>query len=87
MTFWEKIFSNEVLISAVTGWLVAQVLKTLIDCWFNKSFTLERMVGSGGMPSSPFRHGMCTDYQRRLPLWCGILRICNLLCTGICRHV
>lgn len=52
MTFWGKIFSNEVLVSAVTGWLVAQVLKTLIDFWFNKSFTLERMVGSGGMPSS-----------------------------------
>ena len=52
MTFWEKIFSNEILVSAVAGWLAAQVLKTLIDFWFNKSFTLERMVGSGGMPSS-----------------------------------
>lgn len=52
MTFWDKLFSNEILVSAVIGWLVAQVLKTLIDCWFNKSFALERMVGSGGMPSS-----------------------------------
>lgn len=52
MTFWDKLLSNEVLVSAVTGWLVAQILKTLLDCWFNKSFTLERMVGSGGMPSS-----------------------------------
>ena len=52
MTFWEEILSNQVLISAVTGWTVAQVLKTIIDFALNKSFSAERMVGSGGMPSS-----------------------------------
>ena len=40
------------LMSAVVGWVVAQVLKTLIDMWLNKSFSAERLVGSGGMPSS-----------------------------------
>lgn len=43
---------NQVLISALTGWVAAQFLKTLIDCALNKSFNVERMVGSGGMPSS-----------------------------------
>ena len=52
MTFWEEILSNQVLISAVTGWTVAQVLKTIIDFALNNSFSAERMVGSGGMPSS-----------------------------------
>ena len=52
MSFWERIFSNEVLISAVAGWLVAQILKTLIDFALNESFSAERLVGSGGMPSS-----------------------------------
>jgi len=52
MTFWDKIAANEVLIAAVIGWTVAQVLKTLIDFYFNKSFSAERLVGSGGMPSS-----------------------------------
>lgn len=52
MSFWERIFGNEVLICAVAGWTVAQVLKTLIDFSLNKSFTPERLVGSGGMPSS-----------------------------------
>ena len=52
MGFWDKLLSNEVLISAVVGWTVAQVLKTLIDFGLNKSFTPERLVGSGGMPSS-----------------------------------
>lgn len=52
MTFWEEICSNEVLISAIVGWVVAQALKTMIDCALNKSFSPERLVGSGGMPSS-----------------------------------
>lgn len=52
MTFWEKLLSNEILVSAVAGWTVAQVLKTIIDFALNKSFTAERLVGSGGMPSS-----------------------------------
>lgn len=52
MTFWEKLLSNEVLVSAVIGWTVAQVLKTIIDFALNRNFSAERLVGSGGMPSS-----------------------------------
>ncbi len=52
MGFWDRLLSNEVLISAIVGWTVAQLLKTLIDFGLNKSFTPERLVGSGGMPSS-----------------------------------
>lgn len=52
MTFWEKLLSNEVLVCAVVGWTVAQVLKTIIDFSLNKTFSMERLVGSGGMPSS-----------------------------------
>lgn len=52
MPFWEKMLSNEVLVSAVAGWTVAQVLKTLIEFALNKNFSAERLVGSGGMPSS-----------------------------------
>ena len=43
---------NQVLVSSVTGWVVAQLLKTIIDCMLNKSFSPERLVGFGGMPSS-----------------------------------
>ncbi len=49
---WRQLLSNQVLISAVLGWTVAQMLKTLIDMGLNKSFRPERLVGSGGMPSS-----------------------------------
>lgn len=52
MNIWQEMLGNQILISAVVGWVVAQVLKTMIDCALNKSFHAERLVGSGGMPSS-----------------------------------
>lgn len=52
MSIIELIGSNQVLVSAALGWLVAQFLKTLIDIWYNKSFSPDRLWGSGGMPSS-----------------------------------
>ena len=48
----EALMGNTLLINAVTGWFVAQVLKTLIHAWVNKGFDPERLIGSGGMPSS-----------------------------------
>ena len=52
MNMWDELLSNQLLVSAVVGWVVAQGLKTLIDFALNKSFNKERLVGSGGMPSS-----------------------------------
>lgn len=52
MTFFQELYSNQVLMSAVAGWTVAQVLKTIIDVALNHSFNVERLFGSGGMPSS-----------------------------------
>lgn len=52
MDFFSGFISNKILICAVAGWCVAQVLKTLIHLFFTKKFVAERLVGSGGMPSS-----------------------------------
>ena len=46
------LFHNQILVASVLGWLVAQLLKTGIYMYLNKSFVSERLVGSGGMPSS-----------------------------------
>ncbi len=48
----KELFSNKLLISAVIGWAVAQVIKTGINAFITKSFNPERLIGSGGMPSS-----------------------------------
>ena len=52
MDMWQKLLANQVLMSAVAGWTLDQVLKTAIDWILNKNFNMERLVGSGGMPSS-----------------------------------
>lgn len=52
MKVWDELLGNQVLMSAIVGWTVAQVLKTLLDFALNRSFNVERLVGSGGMPSS-----------------------------------
>jgi len=52
MSTWKLLIGNKILMSAITGWAVAQGLKTLIHMWITKSFVPERLIGSGGMPSS-----------------------------------
>ena len=46
------IFSNYYIDVAFLAWLIAQVLKTLLNFLLTKEFVWERMVGAGGMPSS-----------------------------------
>ncbi|MBQ7565282.1 MAG: divergent PAP2 family protein [Lachnospiraceae bacterium] len=52
MSFLYDLFHNYLFVSAGLGWLTAQILKTIIDYHFTKEITWERLVGSGGMPSS-----------------------------------
>ncbi len=50
--FFLILINNKLFMSAVIGWVTAQVLKTLIHLLMTKEFHAERLVGSGGMPSS-----------------------------------
>ncbi len=50
--FFLQIWENPVFVPALIAWLIAQVLKTLINWRMNRHLSWERMVGSGGMPSS-----------------------------------
>lgn len=52
MLFFQELLSNRIFGAAVTGWFIAQLLKTLIHTIFSGKFVAERLVGSGGMPSS-----------------------------------
>ncbi len=46
------LLSNQILQAAMLSWLIAQVLKVIIT-WIQEGFfSLERMMGAGGMPSS-----------------------------------
>ena len=52
MEFITELLHNRIFVSAALGWMVAQVLKTIIHMILTEQFVAERMVGSGGMPSS-----------------------------------
>ena len=62
MDYVYSLLGNKVLITALLGWLVAQVLKVIIVRIKEKRFDFKRIVGSGGMPSShsSFVASLCT---------------------------
>lgn len=43
---------NYTITAGVTGWLIAQILKTIINFIQSRHFHAERLIGAGGMPSS-----------------------------------
>lgn len=50
--FFIAVAGNKLFMSAAIGWITAQLLKTIINTLMTKEFNAERLVGSGGMPSS-----------------------------------
>ena len=45
------LLSNGILITAVSSWAIAQVMKIFIHWWVYKKFDIMRLFGDGGMPS------------------------------------
>lgn len=43
---------NIILMTALSAWFTAQLLKTMTSYWRHGSFNAERLIGAGGMPSS-----------------------------------
>ena len=51
MSWLYDLIKNPFLITGVSSWLIAQVLKVIIHAIINKKFDISRLVGDGGMPS------------------------------------
>lgn len=52
MLFFHELANNTIFMTTVWGWLVAQITKCLLHLLFTRRFSVERFMGSGGMPSS-----------------------------------
>ncbi len=52
MEFLRGLMQNRILLAAIAGWAIAQSIKAIFYAFVNREFKLERLVGSGGMPSS-----------------------------------
>lgn len=46
------LLSNSLINVGVVSWLVAQLIKTVIDAVKHRAFNKQRLAGAGGMPSS-----------------------------------
>lgn len=50
--FISELLKNKVLLIAAVAWLMAGILKTIIELFVHKKLQVSRIVGAGGMPSS-----------------------------------
>ena len=49
---WVKDFiSNPFIVTGISSWILAQIIKCIIHCIINKKFDPRRLLGAGGMPS------------------------------------
>lgn len=48
----QELFTNDILMCALTAFVIAQFLKVIIDWAVNRTFNFRRTFGMGGMPSS-----------------------------------
>ncbi|MBR0360513.1 MAG: divergent PAP2 family protein, partial [Clostridia bacterium] len=46
-----QLISNPYLITALSSWFIAQVLKVIINAIVSRKLDMTRLVGDGGMPS------------------------------------
>lgn len=52
MLFIHEILKNQILMVAITAWIIAQSLKIFLFFLTHKRFNFRRFIESGGMPSS-----------------------------------
>ena len=52
MNYLKGLLENQILIAALVAWVIAQGGKAILYTIVNREFKFERLVGSGGMPSS-----------------------------------
>ena len=51
MQWFLDLITNPFLLTSISSWFIAQVLKVIINAFVHKKLIWERLVGDGGMPS------------------------------------
>jgi acid phosphatase family membrane protein YuiD len=67
------VFLNPVLLVPIIAWLLAQVLKVIINSLMNRRLTLSRLVGDGGMPSG--HSATVTSLAAMCGIECGFVSV------------
>ena len=86
MTWLNDLVHNPFLITSVTSWLIAQILKTIINACMTKKLSWERMIGDGGMPSC--HSATVASLAMFAALRCGLgsfeFAVCAILAIIVC---
>lgn len=51
MEFLQDLLTNPFLVTPITAWFIAQLMKVIINLIVHKKLIWERLIGDGGMPS------------------------------------
>ncbi len=70
MDVWEAFWGNDILMAGIAGWLVAQVVKTVLYAVLNREVDFRRLFGDGGMPSA--HSATVTAVTTMTGLKCGV---------------
>ena len=81
-----ELITNPFLITSVSSWLIAQVLKTVIFAIITKHFDWHRLFGDGGMPSghSATVSSLATFCALKYGPGSGLFAISAILATIVC---
>ena len=86
MNWFFDLIRNPFLITSISSWLIAQVLKVIIHAVVCKSWDLERLFGDGGMPSG--HSATVTSLAIYSALACGTgsfqFAVCAILAIIVC---
>jgi len=79
-------FTNPFLLTSLSSWFYAQVLKMIINAAVNKKLSWERLVGDGGMPSGHSATVSSLAAFSALTFGCGSFQFaaCAILAVIVC---
>ena len=86
MNWLNDLVHNPFLITSISSWFIAQVLKTIINACVTKKLDWERMIGDGGMPSCHSATVSSLALFSALRCGCGSFEfaVCAILAIIVC---
>ena len=71
MTWLYEFVTNPFIITPISSWILAQIVKTVIYLMVNKKFDAKRLMGDGGMPSGHSATVMSLTVLTGIVFGCG----------------
>ena len=86
MTWLKELVTNPFLITSVSSWFIAQVMKMIINACITKKLNWERLIGDGGMPSCHSATVSSLAVFAALRCGCGSFEfaVCAILAIIVC---